>query len=555
MIEFLAGFTAATALGYLLVAMPVMALTRDLERVADGDVTHSIRLRSVGPARHAGRAGIALVTSYRRLLRELTTASATLTDASDALFQSAQGFGASADSIVQTAQEAERENGARVEEERRAVHEVSDTIHQLRISLDQIGAGAESQALHAGTTAITASSASNILEQIVQRSARMLETAHKADALAAARRQDAVASVSAMDALSGSVGEAASATQKLLKQSGAITAMAGTIAEIAARTNLLALNAAIEAARAGDAGRGFAVVAEEVRKLADQAAGAARQIGQLTGEVGSGIETVVERMTAGQEWVKSGVELVRGIAEGLNELSGIAESTARAATEMQQLSGGATGQMVEASRAADSMAAITEEHTAATEQIRAGSEQVQERVLQLQQSAEANSVLLAAMTPAVAGLKAEAKALEEQAQGLSGLANNLQQTAARMAMERRMYDAADRLRRLAGKQKLTRERLTELLPDLRIDEMYIANSQGVIHTATVDGIVGINQFEIEQEFARAFPDLRAQRRQYYATPIKRRYEDGRLYKFLMVADGDGNVYTTSLALDTVLQVV
>jgi methyl-accepting chemotaxis protein len=86
-----------------------------------------------------------------------------------------------------------------------------------------------------------------------------------------------------------------------------ITGFIGTIREIADATNLIALNASIEAARAGREGRSFAIVADEVRTLAAQSLDAARQAGALVGEISAQVESVTGQMTRGQEIV-AGVE-------------------------------------------------------------------------------------------------------------------------------------------------------------------------------------------------------------------------------------------------------
>jgi methyl-accepting chemotaxis protein len=93
-----------------------------------------------------------------------------------------------------------------------------------------------------------------------------------------------------------------------------------TISGIAGQTNLLALNAAIEAARAGETGRGFAVVAEEVRKLAEQSQGAAKQISDLISEIQKDTNTAVVTMNAGSEQVKIGAEVVGATGDSFKQI-------------------------------------------------------------------------------------------------------------------------------------------------------------------------------------------------------------------------------------------
>ena len=108
--------------------------------------------------------------------------------------------------------------------------------------------------------------------------------------------------------------------EDLGRQSDQITSIVNTIREIADQTNLLALNAAIEAARAGEQGRGFAVVADEVRKLAERTSLSTKEIADMVGKIQHGTRSAVSSMQAGVSKVGSGVQLANQAGDSINRI-------------------------------------------------------------------------------------------------------------------------------------------------------------------------------------------------------------------------------------------
>ncbi|WP_308548226.1 methyl-accepting chemotaxis protein [uncultured Selenomonas sp.] len=213
-------------------------------------------------------------------------------------------------------------------------------------------------------------------------------------------RQGVATAVTGMQSIETNVSHIAELIEGLGENSKQIGEIVDTIAGIAEQTNLLALNAAIEAARAGEHGRGFAVVADEVRKLAEQSQEAASEISERIGRIQSSTQEAVDAMHQGLSEVMDGTKTVQGAGTSFDGIASMVGKAAAASQAMQSSverltqSIGRIDAAVEEintkSRSvadeAQTVSAATEEETASMHEIADASRKLAEQAQNLQNS-------------------------------------------------------------------------------------------------------------------------------------------------------------------------
>ncbi|MBC7474895.1 MAG: HAMP domain-containing protein [Candidatus Sericytochromatia bacterium] len=219
--------------------------------------------------------------------------------------------------------------------------ELSENSKHLSNSTDQTGKATEQVATsiqfvaEGGTKLVehveTANRAVSIIIQAVNRvvinTRELLAYTDQVDKVSTACIATVQKATIQMEEIQLTVGNSSLAIQALGEQSSQIGRIVETITTIASQTNLLALNAAIEAARAGEQGKGFAVVAAEVRKLAEESAQAAYQIGDIVKSIQSLTEKSIISMLHGTEEVSQGVEIIKETEMSLDKINSSVKET------------------------------------------------------------------------------------------------------------------------------------------------------------------------------------------------------------------------------------
>ena len=400
------------------------------QKIADGDLTVDVTPRSEKD--ELGQAFAQMVANLRQTIGNVAENATQLGSASGQLALASSQAGQATSQISATIQQVAAGIGQQTE----SVSRTATSVEQMGRTIEGVARGAREQSLAVGKASNVASQISTAIQQVAANAQTSAKGANQAATTARSGAKTVAETIRGMQSIQAKVGFSAQKVEEMGKRSDQIGTIVETIDDIASQTNLLALNAAIEAARAGEHGKGFAVVADEVRKLAERSSNATKEIGSLIRDIQKTVAEAVVAMEESSHEVEDGVERANQSDEALGDILKAVEVVNSQVDEIATAASRIGVSSNELLVVMESVSRVVAENMGASEQMAGNSNQVTIAVENIASVSEENSASVEEVSASTEEMSAQVEEVSASAQVLSEMAQDLQQLVAQFKLEK-----------------------------------------------------------------------------------------------------------------------